>query len=185
MRMHTSAQLLIVCLVAIGCSSASELAGLPDRQQDSTTAEPDPSAGSNMESEIPLVIDPTFTVIESNSRWVLQTSMIATNTSATPFSGKSGPHPWRLSIFSDSTRSHRIWDLDGYLTRGPHLGRQFTIPSGGSHTFDSSWFPLIPLDSILKGRSPGRYFASMELLLDEPQFRSQPLPAGDLILRYP
>ena len=179
-----AAIMTIVTLAA--CSSATEVAGSPERLSDSTadSANPPPRTNSGY-VDVPLRLDGTFSVVTLNGKRVIRTTMVATNTGATEFGGQSGAYPWRLLVFADSARKEVVWRLDDYLNRSPDLGRQFLIQGGTSRAFDAVWFPHVPVDSILGDNAPGHYFASMELVLDEPPLRSKSIPAGEIVLTRP
>lgn len=183
MRANSVLTVLCAVLVLAACSSSGEIAGAVDQAAGPSTNNPTEPPGGNGAWTAPLQLSANYGIVEQNGRRVLRTSLVALNTGTTEVGGLSGAYPWRLSVYADSARTDLVWRVDSYLTRVPDLGRQFAIPGGASRSFDAGWFPSVPVATILGSRQPGRYFASMELLLEQPSLRSAPMAAGEIDLQ--
>lgn len=128
-----------------------------------------------------LRVSGNFTIVSTEHGQRLAVSIDVTNLSQHDITGSTGPHPWWLLAYDDSTRAAApVWEMQARYGAGPEPELPIRIPAGATVRFDQ--FPLLDLDPLLGNRGSGMVYFAAWLDLTQPDRDSPPLPAGSVYL---
>lgn len=114
----------------------------------------------------------------------LRPTLSVTNHGSRLFDVDASYHPWLLRVYTTPSRSGTpIWTTERAYPVVPSMARRINIVPGATVDFGRSWFPDIPLTSIIGTRPPGVYYFAVALDVGEQSAPKPERPIGEVELR--